>query len=213
MLIRFRVKHPKWFKFFREVKIFLLIFIIVFVVVFTIFNGRAFYEQVKYKLRIGIEKSEEFLKKLALPEKLYNVPDSIIIPKINANAPVISPQTADEKVVFSELGNGVVYHPNSVAPGQIGNTIILGHSSAYPWYKGKYGSIFSLLNQLKSGDQIIVFYQKHKYIYKVEGKKIIRKNVFIANQNEKSQLILVSCWPIGTAWKRILIEAELVSQP
>jgi len=214
MLIKFRVKHPKSFKFLREVKAFLLIFAVVFVLVFGIFNGRAFCEQVKYKLRIGIEKSEDFLRRLSLPEeRLYNIPDSILIPKININAPIISPETNDENILFSQLENGVVYHPDSVMPGQVGNTLILGHSSAYPWYKGEYGSIFGLLNQLSVDDQIIIFYQKHKYVYRITNKKIVRKNIGIIDQKEKPQLILISCWPVGTAWNRILIEAELVLSP
>ncbi len=208
--IEFRLKHPSFFKILREGGIFLLIFIIVFVIVFIIFNGRSFYNQIKYALKIDIEKSEEFIKKLpTAKENLYNIDDSIVIPKTNTNAPIVFPDTTDEKILFNELENGVVYYPSSVIPGQTGNTIILGHSSAYPWYNGKYGSVFSLLNQLESGDQIIIFYQKHIYIYKVTAKEVVAKDAAIANQNEKSQLILISCWPVGTTWKRILVKADL----
>lgn len=207
MLIKFRIKHPKLFKILKEGGVFLLIFIIVFAVIFTMLNGRAFYQQVKYKLKIGVKINEDLPKRLPFTkEELYDVPNSITIPKINVNAPIVFPQTTDEKILFNELENGVVHYPTSILPGRIGNTIILGHSSAYPWYKGKYGSVFSLLNQLESGDQIIIFYQKHKYIYKVTSKEVVKKNATPPEQNEISQIILISCWPVGTAWNRILIK-------
>ncbi len=211
-LIKCKIKYPRIFNFFKEGSNFLLIFLIVFIAVFTIFNGKAFYQQIKYSLGMNIEKNEDFLKKLLtreIQEELYDVPDSIIIPDINVNAPIVFPETTDEKKLLQELGKGVVFYPDSVLPGQNGNTIILGHSSAYPWDKGKYGSVFSLLGQLKSGGQIIIFYQKHKYVYRVITKEIFKKNAQISVQNENSQLVLISCWPIGTAWKRIVIMAEL----
>ncbi len=208
-LIKLRIKHPKTFSFFKEGGSFLLIFFIVFIAVFATFNGRAFYEQVKYSFRINIEKSEDFLQKLPKTEELYDFPDSVVIPKININAPIVVSSTVDEKELFKKLENGVLLYPNSALPGQNGNTIILGHSSAYPWYKGKYGSVFSLLNQLNSGEQIIVYFQKHRYIYRVIAKSIILKNAEILVQGEKPQLVLISCWPVGTAWKRIMIQAEI----
>jgi sortase (surface protein transpeptidase) len=36
-------------------------------------------------------------------------------------------------------------------------SIILGHSSRYPWEPGKYKAVFSLLNELTIGDRIYVF--------------------------------------------------------
>jgi len=86
--------------------------------------------------------------------------------------------------------------------------IILGHSSAYPWYKGAYGSVFSLLNKLEGNDEIFVFSAKKKYTYKVVGKEInLPENLNIEKQKEESLLYLLSCWPIKTNWKRIAIKA------
>lgn len=208
MFIKSRIKHPKWFKFLKEVKIFLFVFVIVFILVFVVFNGRAFYNQVKYSFKIGIEKTEDFLKKFSL-DNLYNVPNSIIIPKININAPISFPKHTDEKSLFKELEKGVVHYSDSVRPGKVGDAVLLGHSSAYPWYKGQYGSVFSLLNRLDQGDEIIIFYKKHKYVYKITEKRVVKRNTDVIKQTEKSQIILLSCWPIGTTWNRIMIKGEL----
>jgi len=211
IFIKLKIKYQKIFKFLLEAKVFFLIFAAIFVIVFTIFNGRSFYEQARYFLRINIEEGKKFLASLPKPrEDLYDIEDSIVIPKININAPIVSPNTTDEKILFNELEKGVVYYPGSALPGKTGNTIILGHSSAYPWYKGNYGSVFSLLNHLDINDEIIVFYDKHKYIYKVEEKTVINKKANIETQNETSRLVLVSCWPVGTAWKRMMVKAVLI---
>lgn len=216
ILIKFKIKHPKTFNFLKESGKFLFIFIIVFILVFGTLNGRAFYNQIKYKFGLGIKSAEEFLKELKLPsgkigKPIYSFPDTIIIPKINLNAPIVSASNPDPRELLKLLEKGVVHFPASPVPGQIGNSIILGHSSAYPWYKGKYGSVFSLLNYLKPGDEIIVYYRNHKYVYRVTNKKTINsKNISIPEQNQKAKLILISCWPVGTNWGRVLVEAELI---
>jgi LPXTG-site transpeptidase (sortase) family protein len=211
--IKFRIKYPKSFKFLKEVKSFLLIFVIIFVIVFTTFNGRSFYNQIKYTFRIGIEKIDKFMAELPVGiNKLYNVADSIVIPKININAPIVFPKNTDEKNLFKELENGTVHYPGSVNPGKVGNSILLGHSSAYPWYKGQYGSVFSLLNRLDENDEIIIFYKKHKYVYRITHKKIVNDTAVVNKQESKSQIVLLSCWPVGTTWNRIMIKGELVER-
>lgn len=208
---KFRIKYPKLFKVLRDTKTFFLIFLIVFVLVFGVFNGRAFLNQTKYSLKIGIENSQKFMNRIeGSKEEIYNTIDRVVIPKINVDAPIILPDSSDEKTIFNNLEKGVVLYPSSVIPGQIGNSILLGHSSAYPWYKGNYGSVFSLLNRLEAGNQIIVFYSKNKHVYEIIGKQVILKDVSIQSQDESSRLILISCWPVGTAWKRIMIIAEKV---
>ena len=102
----------------------------------------------------------------------------------------------------------MVYWPNSASINEKGTIIILGHSSAYPWYQGNYGSVFSLLNKLGEGDSIFLFSDKEKYAYGVVGKEIeAPKNLTLETQKEESVLYLISCWPINTDWKRIVIKA------
>ena len=211
--LKFRIKYPKLAKNLKEIKLFLGIFIIIFVIVFTTFNGRSFYDQIKYTFRIGIERIDKFMATLPIGEnKIYNVADSIVIPKINVNAPIVFPEGADDKQVFAELVNGAVHYPASVKPGEAGSSIILGHSSAYPWYQGLYGSVFSLLNRLDEGDEVIVFYKKHKYTYKITHKQVVNKNALVAEQSDQPQIVLLSCWPVGTTWNRMMITGELMER-
>jgi len=181
----------------KEVLIFLLIFIIIFIFAFIIFNGRFFYAQLKYS-SLGLSPIDQDINKI----------EKIVIPSIGVEAPIIFPENKNEYVLQKALENGVVYWPNSASINEKGTIIILGHSSAYPWYQGNYGSVFSLLNKLGEGDSIFLFSDKEKYVYGVVGKEIeAPKNLTLETQKEESVLYLISCWPINTDWKRIVIKA------
>jgi len=143
-----------------------------------------------------------------LAEKKEQYPQRITVPNIGIDAPIIFPESKNEYVLQKALEQGVIYWPDSSLSNEKGMTIIIGHSSAFPWYQGQYGSIFSLLNHLEQGSEIFLFSNKEKYIYQVIEKDIkAPKNLNFKAEEEKSVLYLVSCWPINTDWKRIIIKA------
>ncbi len=133
--------------------------------------------------------------------------NSIYIPKINVKAPIIAGTSIELNKLLKELEKGVLMYPGSAMPGQ-GNTVIVGHSSSNkPW--NKYGNIFSLLNKLEAGDLIYINYNDKLYVYKVDGKKT--GSVFSLSKTDLSgDLVLSSCWPVGTDNGRIAIVANLV---
>lgn len=185
----------------KELLIFVLIFLIVFVFAGVIFNGRFIYAQLKYSF-IGMPPISEIKFEQGL-----NLPDKLIIPSLGIEAPVIFPEGNNESAMQMALEKGVIYLPGSSFPDEKGTAVILGHSSAYPWYKGQYGSIFALLNKLNPNDEIFVFSKDKKFTYKVEGKEIrAPKDLVFLKEKDKAVLYLVSCWPINTAWKRIVIK-------
>jgi LPXTG-site transpeptidase (sortase) family protein len=189
----------------REFLIFLLIFITVFVFAFVIFNGRFFYAQLKYS-SLGPSPSSN-------PLPLEEYPQNLTIPSIGVEAPIVFPESKNEYVLQKALEKGVIYWPDSTPINEKGTITILGHSSAYPWYQGDYGSVFSLLNKLKEGDSIFLFSNEEKYVYKVVGKEIkAPKDLSLETQEEESILYLISCWPINTDWRRIAVKAMLLDK-
>lgn len=98
-------------------------------------------------------------------------------------------------------------------PGATGNAFIFGHSSNYPWIKGDYNDVFALLDNLEFGDKIIVYYNQQKFVYTIREKKIIRPGDLKAldRDDTKKELSLMTCWPIGTTLKRMLVFAELTA--
>ncbi len=193
-----------------------LIFLIVASIIIIVFNGRYIYSQIKYAY-IGLpSESENFnietiVNSIIQKEEKHLLPEKIYIPQISVDAPVVISQNLDEKSLQKDLEKGVIYLPGSAALNEKGTIIIMGHSSAYPWYKGNYGSIFALLNKLNIGDQFTIFSENKSFVYRVEGKEIkAPKDLIFEKDKNNSVLYLISCWPINTAWKRIVIKTTQI---
>ncbi len=148
-------------------------------------------------------------------EQELTAPDtefSIVIPKIGASAriyPNVDP--SDESSFLPVLLNGVAHAQGSVFPGLLGNIYLFAHSADNFWDAGSYNAVFYLLKDLSEGDEIVIFYQGKRYNYYVTDQRIVDPSdvSFITKaQGGAEQLILQTCWPPGTAWKRLLVFAR-----
>ena len=180
--------------------------------------NRVFFAQVKAYVSPGSVVNESDTV-LVDPTANVNVgaEPKLIIPKINVNIHVVYNITSLEDGPVQEgLNHGVVHYklPGANAlPGQIGNTVMLGHSSNDIFDPGDYKFAFVLLDRLQAGDIAYVHYEGKRYIYRVTDKKVISPTEFNALQvnNGKPMLTLVTCTPPGTALKRLLVFAEQIS--
>jgi len=136
--------------------------------------------------------------------------NSILIPEIGVSAPIVRPESENEKDILLSLKEGVALYPSFSMPGEKGTTIILGHSSPHLIYRGKYNTVFSFLGRLEKEDEIIIYYNNDKYIYKVTAKHTFSPTKEIKEQKDKPILLLVTCWPPGTDINRMVVRAELV---
>jgi LPXTG-site transpeptidase (sortase) family protein len=144
----------------------------------------------------------------------------ILIPRIGKNIPLVdvnhdmdaSPGKMHE-VFMEELRKWVVRYPDTAKPGEVGNVFIFGHSSNFPWVKSEYNDVFALLDTLKDGDEVILFYNQKKYTYKITDRAIVKPGdvkVLNSRDHTKKELSLMTCWPVGTVLERIILFAELV---
>lgn len=119
---------------------------------------------------------------------------------------------SSENVIQEALREGVVHYPYTASPDQFGNVFITGHSSYYPWDEGRYKEIFALLHKLEVGDQYAIIYKGKKYHYRVtEVFEIKPDDVSVLEQPlDKKISTLMTCTPIGTTLKRLIVRAELV---
>ena len=139
--------------------------------------------------------------------------DSIKIPKIGISAPLIFVSNANNQYLHDKLDSGVIHYPGSAKPGEIGETIVLGHSAPPNWPKIKYDWVFSRLNELNPGDTIILYYNNQKYVYSVTRKVFLNKGQEMPKNdltNNNNTLISISCWPPGKDYKRIAVESVLI---
>lgn len=141
---------------------------------------------------------------------------SVVIGKISLQAPVIWSNSENENEMMGDLQNGVIHYYNTAAPGQNGNMIISGHSSNYVWAKGNYNHIFKDLDRLERDDIVIVrSAQKNgkiiSYRYKITDKRVTTAEDQTVFENTPGPtLTLVTCWPLGTNLKRLVVRAVLV---
>jgi len=140
----------------------------------------------------------------------------LIIPKINVDVPVVWETTPDQASQLKAMESGVAWFgiPGANSkPGQIGNTVLSGHSSNDLLDQGNYKFIFAQLDRLQTGDTIFVNYESTRYTYTVTKKEVVAPTdvqALIYDTN-KPILTLITCTPVGTAQSRLLVTAEQVS--
>jgi LPXTG-site transpeptidase (sortase) family protein len=69
-----------------------------------------------------------------------------------------------------------------------------------------------LLDTLQTNDEIIIFYNQKKFVYKITDRAIVKPgdvHVLESRDPTKKELSLMTCWPIGTTLERIILFAEL----
>jgi LPXTG-site transpeptidase (sortase) family protein len=135
--------------------------------------------------------------------------DRIVIPRLGVNAPLLFPPSAETDALLLELQNGVIHYPGTALPGQRGNVFITGHSSQLAWEKGDYKSVFALLEKLKEGDTIVIYFQKTKYVYRVEQTKVVAADdLSILEPTDDHRVTIMTCWPVGTIARRMVVTAR-----
>lgn len=140
----------------------------------------------------------------------------LIIPKINVDVPVVYGAGYDQASQLNAMKKGVAHFSipgaNSV-PGEIGNTVISGHSSNDLFDPGDYKFIFAQLEKMKKGDSIYVNYESKRYTYTITKMEVVLPSQVnkLTYPTDQPVLTLITCTPLGTAQKRLLVTAQQVA--
>ena len=140
---------------------------------------------------------------------------TIYIPKINLSAPLVYPNSNKETKIQLALQSGVAHYFGTAGPGEYGNAVFVGHSSDYPWRKGKYKTVFALLPRLTAGDKIYISDDSDTFAYKVIKTKIVKRDdftIFHQAGYKLKLLTLQTSYPLGTALKRFIVVAEMIDK-
>lgn len=125
----------------------------------------------------------------------------IKIPTIGVDRVVV------EGVGVPDLKKGPGHYPGTAMPGQIGNTVISGHRTTY-------GAPFNRLDELKVGDEIIVYDQTGPFKYIVSETKVVSPTaVEVLDPSSDARLTLTTCHPKFSARQRLIIVAQLEGTP
>lgn len=187
---------------------FVVIFLLIFGFIFFISNFQTLYSLVFYHFQKSAPKYLsgtlfDFDKEI----KAVKNNNKIIIPKIFVAAPIIFSENVNEKVILANLKNGVVHFPQSKKPGEEGASILLGHSSRPIFNPGKYDGIFLFLPRLEVDDKVFTYLNGKKSVYKVKSSRIVADLSSLDFNKKQPTLYLVTCWPLGTNLKRLVVEA------
>lgn len=140
----------------------------------------------------------------------------LIIPKINVNVPIVYDVSNDPDSQLEAMKKGVAWFgiPGaSSKPGQVGNTVLSGHSTNNLLETGDNKFVFLHLPELKKGDTIYSNHNGVRYTYKVTKTEVVMPTDVnaLVYKTDIPVMTLITCVPIGTAEKRLLVTAEQIS--
>ena len=123
----------------------------------------------------------------------------IEIPKIGVDAIVVNGVDTDDL----RLGPG--HYPGTPLPGQLGNSAIAGHRTTY-------GHWFGDIDQLTTGDQILIRTVQGFFTYHVYQQLIVDPGdvgVLAPDPGRPATITLTTCNPKYSASQRLVVKAEL----
>ena len=138
-----------------------------------------------------------------VPPKTGDVVAQIIIESIKVDKFVVA------GVGYKELEKGPGLFTGSPLPGQLGNVAISGHRTTF-------GAPFSRLDELDTGDRIVMKTSQATFTYLVSSApKIVKPtdvDVIRTIDPTRATLTLITCHPKWTSDKRLVISAELLPE-
>ena len=192
---------------------FVVIFVLFFAFIYSILNYPALSNYVSHYQERGEHIVNLHNKNIFTEEEAKTIPKTLenhlVVPVLHIDVPIV--WGSEESEILHKLKDGVVRFPNTALPGEIGNIFIVGHSSNWWWDQGKYNSIFAALPRLQKNDEILIYYKDQQYIYQVISSKVVMPNqTEVLKSSDDSILSLMTCSPVGTSWKRLVVTAKQI---
>ncbi len=138
---------------------------------------------------------------------------SVAVPKINAYSNIIANVDTNNRDEYTKsLQNGVAHAKGTYFPGQGQDIFLFAHSTDSPVNIARYNAVFYLLRKLEKGDKILIYFADRKYLYEVEEKRLTDANdtSWITSTSGTERLLLMTCDPPGTTWRRLIVIAKPV---
>ncbi len=138
----------------------------------------------------------------------------LIVPKISVRTKVLANIDPNKENEYDEiLSNKAAHALGSSFPGEKGLIYLFGHSTNSIFNKDFFNPVFYSVKNLEAGDQIALLYKGKVYVYKVSEKMVVNADDFTAVKvgQDEEKLVLQTCWPPGTTWKRLLIIASPIT--
>lgn len=138
----------------------------------------------------------------------------LIIPKIAVRTKVLTNIDPNKEEEYnSALTNKAAHAAGSSFPGQKGLIYLFGHSTNSIFNLNFFNPVFYSVKNLEKGDELSLLYQGKLYNYRIDDKKVVEADDLsnLQSDSNKEILILQTCWPPGTSWKRLLLIASPIT--
>lgn len=135
--------------------------------------------------------------------------DLLVIPSLGICAAIIHNVDPLNSFEYQKaLTRGVAHAQGTALPGEKGNIFLFAHSSANFLEASRYNSIFYLLHKLQNNDEIKIQRGEQVYKYRVTSKETVSADATkYLSQGITDKLTLMTCWPPGTTFKRLVVTA------
>lgn len=135
---------------------------------------------------------------------------NISIPKIEISSKVMENVDPSVKGEYLDaLQHGVAHAYGSYFPGEDGPVVLFAHSTDTVQNITFFNAQFYAAKDLVEGDEIYITKDSKEYRYIVESKIVIDPKETQHIQESDKDLILVTCYPPGTDWQRLVVFAKL----
>lgn len=124
-------------------------------------------------------------------------PTRIVIPAIGLDSAIVPGDS------WQELKRGVGHRPGSALLGEAGNLVLSGHNDVY-------GQVFRRLEELKPGDEILIFGQNWPWRYLVaEARVLSPKDLGVLQPTSQAVVTLITCHPYRVDTHRLVVIGRL----
>lgn len=188
----------------NKIKIFQIILFGVFIIGSLVFLIYPFLPAIEYYINppeVEYISQSEFSKiKKQIPDENY-----LIIPKIGVRMPIVEGENEDEA-----LDSGAWHLPGTSTPVLMGNMVLAAHRFKY---KPPHERTFYLLDKIKEGDLLQVFWEGRGYLYKVASSEIVEPDkTEVLEETPEPTLTLITCHPLFSDKKRLIVRGELIER-
>ena len=130
-------------------------------------------------------------------------PNHLVVPSMLLDEPVYEGPARDQ---YKILNKGIWRYDRGSTPDQGGNTVLIGHRFTYTTPRG----VFYHLDKVSVGDEIGLWWNNKRYLYKVsQVKTVAPTDTAIENNTSDPQLTIFTCTPLWLPKNRLAVIARL----
>ena len=121
------------------------------------------------------------------------------IPSLGVKAAIL--EGIDDRALKYTVG----HYPGTADPGEKGNCVLLGHRNYV------YGHYFRKLNELKTGDQVILRKGKDIFTYTVTESFVVEpEEVWVLEPAKDTILTMITCTPVPAYTHRLVVRGAIM---